>query len=91
MATPKSKKAPPERILRLLKALLDGPQTYRALVDKIPTNNPAEYIRCARSRFDLAIPLEWVSYTTIDDHKSRYGLYSLTDQDRAKAAEIVGV
>lgn len=91
MTTTPTPKAIPERIVRLLRALLNGPQTYRALVDAIPTNNPAEYVRCARSRFGLAIPLTWVQFTTMDDRKGRYGLYSLTDQDQAKVAEIVGV
>ena len=81
----------PERIVRLLDALLDGPQTYRALADRIPTNNPAEYIRNARNRMGLVIPLEWIQFTTIDGKKSRYGLYSLTEKDREKIAEFVGM
>jgi hypothetical protein len=71
------------RLQRLVSALEDRPHTIRELIDIVPTNNPAEYISHLREDFGLAIHCERVSFITVDGNTSWYGVYHLTDDDRA--------
>ena len=77
------------RLHRLVDALFTRPQTIRELIDIIPTNNPAEYVNQLRRRYGLSIPCEHVKFTTCDDGNSWYGVYSLSDKDRAALAQVL--
>lgn len=88
--TPKRRPLSP-RNQRLLKALLCGPQSTRDLIDAIPANNASQYVSTLRKCFGFEIPLEEVRFTTIDGKPSWYGSYHLTERDREKASELLGV
>lgn len=79
------------RMQRLLKALMHQPQSSRDLMLSLPCNNPPEYIRTIRNRYGLSIPVEHIKFTTIDGRASQYGMYSLTPDDRVKAAALLEV
>ena len=73
-----------KRMHRLASALLERPHTVRELIDVIPTNNPAEYIKQLRSSYSLSIPCERIPFVTIDSMHSWHGEYYLTQTDREK-------
>lgn len=91
MATPNLRNTLANHLHQLLGALLSSPKPYQELFDVITMDNPTEYIRKVRNHFGLDASLQWVEFTTIDGQKSRYGEYTLTDRDREKVAEILGV
>lgn len=74
------------REARCASELLRGPQTVRDLHPI--SNNPAEYISRLRRKYGLVIPCERIRFTTPDGFKSWYGIYSPTDGDRERLAEI---
>jgi hypothetical protein len=77
------------RRLRLLLALLDGPQT-REEVDRCvgASNGPDEVLRI-RHRFGLVIPCERRKGFDRDQHRVEFGVYSLTDSDRAAVRALL--
>lgn len=81
----------PPRLLRLSRALLSSPRSGRELVDIIPANNPAEYVRQLRQGHGLCIPCEHVRCKTVDGGPSWYGVYHLTPEDREKLIESIPV
>lgn len=77
------------RLHRLASALLERPRAIRDLIDVIPTNNPAEYVKQLRRCHGLSIPCQWVKFTTCDGEKSRLGIYHVTESDAAVLQELV--
>lgn len=77
------------RRLRLLRALLDGPQT-REDVDRCvgASNGPDEVLK-ARRRHGLLIPCERQQGFDRDRHRVEFGVYRLADEDRPKARALV--
>lgn len=69
---------------RIVSALLERPHSPRELMNIAPSNNPAQYILQLRNKLSLTIPCEHIPYKTIDSESSWFGIYSLTDADRAK-------
>jgi len=72
------------RIKRLVESLLAAPQSVRDLIDVIPTNNPAEYVRQLRTMYGLTIPCHHIRFKTLDGTSSWHGEYHLTHEDRKK-------
>jgi len=74
---------------RALQALLDGPQT-REQIDRITgaSNGPDE-VMTLRHRFGLSIPCERYKDFDRDQHRVEFGVYSLTDSDRAAVLALL--
>lgn len=72
------------RLHRLATALLAGPCSVRDLMDLLPSNNVPEYIRQLRALLALTIPCNHVKFVNVDSVSSWYGVYTLTNEDRAK-------
>lgn len=81
----------PPRLERLLSALLyaaDG--LSREQCDRVtPCSNSPEYISRLRQALGLAIPCERRSFITLDGTRSNYGVYHLSNEDRAKLALVL--
>ena len=77
------------RLTRLGIALLNGEPTPRDLIDIIPANNPAEYVRQLRADYGIAVLSERVKFTTIDGIAGWHGRYLLTELGRKKLKGLV--
>lgn len=83
-----SKINPRER--RLFEYLLHHCQAFREALDRVAgASNVPDIIFRARRKHGLQIPCERVAATDRDGMPCRPGLYSLTDDDKAKVAVIL--
>ena len=75
---------------RILRALLDRQRT-REEIDSIAgaSNGPDEVLRIRR-QFSLVIPCVRKGSRDMDGHRVEFGLYSLTEADRANARQLLG-
>lgn len=77
------------RRLRLLLALLDGPQTREEVDQCVGASNGPDEVLNVRRRFGLVIPCERQQGFDRDRHRVEFGVYRLADEDRPKARALV--
>ena len=77
-----------ERELLALQALLSGPQTVRDIRACTDANNAGEVIAGLR-RKGYVVSTEWLKFVTKEGRPSRYGVYHLLPESRARAIKAV--
>lgn len=79
------------RALRLLRALTEQREITREEADRIAhASNAPHYVMELRDRYGIPVRLRWKAGRDFDGRPTRYGIYFLDTEGRARARQLLG-